>query len=87
MSVESTIDQEVQRSYRHNFLVNVLDGTFFWCGSSLIAASTILPVYVSRLSDSELLILSGRKMQPHSLLMALGIASDKERCVLCWPIP
>lgn len=55
-SVESTIDQEVQRNYRHNFLVNVLDGTFFWCGSSLIAASTILPVYVSRLSDSALLI-------------------------------
>jgi MFS family permease len=37
-------------------LVNVLDGTFFWGGSSLIAASTILPVYVSRLSDSKLLI-------------------------------
>jgi MFS family permease len=37
-------------------VVNVLDGTFFWGGSSLIAASTILPVYVSRLSDSKLLI-------------------------------
>ena len=55
-SGESTIDQEVQRNYRHNFVVNVLDGTFFWGGSSLIAAGTILPVYVSRLSDSKLLI-------------------------------
>lgn len=41
---------------RHNFVVNVLDGTFFWAGSSFIASTTILPAYVSRLTDSTLLI-------------------------------
>jgi MFS family permease len=55
-SAKSAIEREVERNYRHNFVVNVLDGTFFWGGSSLIATTTILPVYVRRLSDSDLLI-------------------------------
>jgi MFS family permease len=53
---DQEFDREVQRHYRHNFLVNVLDGTFFWCGASLIAPRTILSVYVSRLTSSDLLI-------------------------------
>ena len=56
MGTTEAIDAEVRRHYRHNSVVNVLDGTFFWGGSSLIASTTILPVYVSRLSDSKLLI-------------------------------
>ncbi len=56
-------DPETERHYRHNFIVNVLDGTLFWGGSSFIAASTILPVYVSHLTDSRLVI---------ALLSAIG---------------
>jgi MFS family permease len=46
----------VREDYGHNFVVNVLDGTFFWGGASLIAPATILPLYVSRLTDSTFLI-------------------------------
>lgn len=53
---ESAFEREVERHFRHNAIVNVLDGTFFWLGSSFIAARTILPVYVSRLTDSKLAI-------------------------------
>jgi MFS family permease len=52
----SSLDQEVERHYRHNVVVNVLDGTCFWFGSSFIASRTILPLYVSHLTDSRLLI-------------------------------
>jgi MFS family permease len=56
----TTHDQEasqaVRRNYRHNLAVNVLDGTFFWCGASFIASSTILPVYVSHFTDNKLVI-------------------------------
>ncbi len=51
---DSTIECEIERNYRFNALVNVLDGTFFWFGSSFIATRTILPLYVSRFSDSKL---------------------------------
>jgi MFS family permease len=47
---------KVEKNYRWNFGVNVLDTTFFFFGMSFIAASTVIPVYVSRLTDSILLI-------------------------------
>ena len=52
----SSLEQEVERHYRHNVVVNVLDGTCFWFGSSFIASRTILPLYVSHLTDSRFLI-------------------------------
>jgi MFS family permease len=48
--------EEVERNYRHNYVVNVLDGTFFWFGASFMAARTILPLYVSHLTDSTFAI-------------------------------
>jgi MFS family permease len=53
---ERSYEAQVEQHYRHNYIVNVLDGTFFWAGSSFISSATILPVYVSRLTDSKLLI-------------------------------
>ncbi|MBN1640460.1 MAG: MFS transporter [Anaerolineae bacterium] len=50
------VDPAVERHYRHNFVVNVLDGLFFWGGASFIATTTVLPAYVSRLTDSRFLI-------------------------------
>jgi MFS family permease len=56
MPTELTFEQQVQRNYRFNFIVNAFDGAFFWCGSSFIASATILPLYISRLTDSKLAI-------------------------------
>ncbi len=53
---DRSYESQIEQHYRHNFIVNVLDGTFFWAGSSFIASTTILPAYVSRLTDSKLLI-------------------------------
>jgi MFS family permease len=53
---ENAFQQEVERNYPYNFLVNMLDGAFFWCGASLIAVRTILPVYASYLTDSRIVI-------------------------------
>ncbi|RLC89746.1 MAG: MFS transporter [Chloroflexi bacterium] len=54
MTTDSDFEQEVERNYRHNATVNVLDGTFFWLGASFIASRTILPLYVSHFTDSKL---------------------------------
>jgi MFS family permease len=51
---DSDFEREVERNYRHNAVVNVLDGTFFWFGASFIASRTILPLYISHFSDSKL---------------------------------
>ncbi len=40
------------KNYRWNFTVNLLDGAFFWLGGSFLSATTILPLYISKLTDS-----------------------------------
>ena len=52
----SKVDEFVERNYRHNFIVNVLDGTNFWFGYSFIAPGVILPLYVSHFTDNSLVI-------------------------------
>jgi MFS family permease len=56
MATDSEFAREVEHNYRHNALVNMLDGTFFWFGMSFISTSTILPLYVNRFTDSKLAI-------------------------------
>jgi MFS family permease len=53
---DEEIAAEVERNYRWNFVVNLLDGAFFWFGLSFISSSTIIPLFVSKLTDSALLI-------------------------------
>lgn len=48
------IAAEVERNYRWNFAVNLLDVTTFWFGFSFISATTVVPFYISQLSDSSL---------------------------------
>lgn len=50
----TAFEAEVERHYRHNYIVNFLDGTFFWLGFNFIAWRTILPLYVSHYTDSKL---------------------------------
>lgn len=51
---EETFDAAVSRNYRHNFIVNLLDGALFFGGFAFLSEQTILPVFVSRLTDSPL---------------------------------
>jgi MFS family permease len=50
------IAAEVARNYRWNFTVNLLDGTAFWFGVSFISSSTIVPLFISKLTASPLAI-------------------------------
>ncbi len=50
--MEDHIQTEIDQNYKHNFLVNVLDGTFFWFGASFFATRTIAPLFLSYLTDS-----------------------------------
>ena len=45
-------NQKPHKNYRWNFTVNVLDGATYWFGSSFISASTILPLFISKLTPS-----------------------------------
>ncbi len=47
---------EVYRHYGWNFAVNMLDVIFYFFGIGFISVTTILPLYVGRLTDSRLLI-------------------------------
>jgi MFS family permease len=53
---EAEYEAAIQRNFRWNFTVNLADGALFWLGLSFAAPSTIMPLYVSHLSDSRLLI-------------------------------
>ncbi|MBI5877569.1 MAG: MFS transporter [Chloroflexi bacterium] len=50
------MDTEAQKNFRHNFSVSVLDGGFFGLGLGFISYVTILPLFVSQMTDSALLI-------------------------------
>ena len=51
---EAEIAAEVERHYRWNFAVNLLDGAFFWFGASFASSTTILPLFISKLTSSTL---------------------------------
>jgi MFS family permease len=42
--------------FRHNYIVNLLDGAFFGLGLGFVSFSTILPLFVSTMTSSALLI-------------------------------
>lgn len=46
--------QSKEKNYRWNFTVNLLDGASYWFGSSFISASTIFPLFISKLTPSLL---------------------------------
>lgn len=50
------IEAETAHNYRWNFAVNLLDGTHFWFGASFISGATILPLFISKLTDNPLAI-------------------------------
>lgn len=51
---DGEIAAEVERNYRWNFAVNLLDGTFFWFGASFISSTTIIPLFISKLTPDPL---------------------------------
>lgn len=70
---------EIQQHVRHNFIVNVFDATFFGFALGLASSVTILPLFVSTLTDSTLLIGLIGSIQPigwqlPQLLVALRVA-------------
>lgn len=51
---DDEIVAEVERNYRWNLGVNLLDGATFWFAMSFISSSTIIPLFVSKLTTSPL---------------------------------
>ncbi|MBK8986005.1 MAG: MFS transporter [Chloroflexi bacterium] len=49
---DAEITAEVEQNYRWNFTVNLLDGVAFWFGASFISSATIVPLFISQLTDS-----------------------------------
>ncbi|MBN3925745.1 MFS transporter [Nostoc sp. NMS4] len=50
------LNSEIQKDLRHNFTVNVIESGLFGFGSGFASFFTILPLFVSTLTDSALLI-------------------------------
>jgi MFS family permease len=50
------LEQTTQKDLKHNILVNLLDGGFFGMGWGFGSFGTIIPLFVSRMTDSALLI-------------------------------
>lgn len=50
------VQQQIKQNLRHNYIVNFMDGAFFMLGGSFRAPRTILPLFISQLTDSPLAI-------------------------------
>lgn len=53
---ETGVHPEVVTNFKRNFIVNFLDVAFYFFGDSFVAAYTILPVFVSTLTESPIII-------------------------------
>lgn len=49
---DAELDAERDRQYIWNYSVNLLDNIFFWFSLSFVSSTTILPLFVSKLTDS-----------------------------------
>ncbi len=47
---------EIREQFRHNFIVNVLDGALFGLGLGFASFVTVIPLFVSQLTDSTVII-------------------------------
>jgi MFS family permease len=54
LRTDKELAAEVERHYKWNYAVNLLDGASFWFGASFISSSTILPLFVSKLTSNPL---------------------------------
>jgi MFS family permease len=52
----AVVQQQAERNYRWNFVVNSLDGASFWFGMSFISSTVILPLFVRHFTDNPLMI-------------------------------
>ena len=52
----TTIQQQIEKNLRWNFVVNALDGASFWLGMSFISSTIILPLFVSNFTSNAFLI-------------------------------
>lgn len=59
------MDAEIRKNFRFNYFVNVMDGAFFGFGLGFASFSTVLPLFISSMTDSAILI--GLVMAVHSL--------------------
>ena len=53
---DADVEAEARQNYRWNFGVHLADGALFMLAQSFISATTILPFFVSRLTDNPLFI-------------------------------
>jgi MFS family permease len=52
----STFQIEIRKNLKHNLIVNLLDGGFFGFGVGFASFITIIPLFVSQMTDSAILI-------------------------------
>jgi len=50
------VHPEVKKNFKHNFFANLMDACFWFFGESFAASYTIMPVFISTLTDSPILI-------------------------------
>jgi len=50
------MQQEIERNFRFNATVNMIEGAAFWFGANFVSAQTTLPLYVSHFTDSKFLL-------------------------------
>ncbi|MCU0512997.1 MAG: MFS transporter [Anaerolineae bacterium] len=52
----TSVQAEVEKHFRHNFIVNLADGSFFGLAMGCASAVTILPLFIAHFTDSTILI-------------------------------
>ncbi len=84
---EAEFAADVRRHYRWNFLFNLLDVVHFWLGSSFLSATTIVPLFISKLTPNPFYVgLAAMLAQGAWFLPQLFTANVMERLARKKPV-
>ena len=50
------MEDEIKKNLKRNYIVNVFDGAFFGLGFGFASFSTVIPLFMSTMTDSAVLI-------------------------------
>ena len=53
---DAEVDEEIERNYRWNYTANLLDGVLFWFGLAFVSSTTIVPLFISKITLNPVII-------------------------------
>ena len=76
---EAEVIAERDQNYNWNFAVNLADVSSFWFGLSFISFATVVPLFISKLTDNPIAIGRGGPHRPRLVVSSPAVYGQRHR--------